>query len=342
MKLTSKKKQPVKAGTLSDITNFLKGISEKLFDLFDKLGDAGMKIVEQKEVDDGHFFKLDYNGKIVGVTISSTEDESTCDVVIKPPMGSEIKLTAVSKGSVGSAVEEALKKIFNNTSNSDTSTESGDTNSSKKLKVTLNTITSATGVNVNLTAIKANYDAASAMADLETILGDDAFVAQLTEAPISFEITDDGGDSFDIEETVEFAVDDTINQLVCAAIQLWSNLKVLHWAAKGAQMHDMHYRLDDYIWAISSDLDKFGEYAVECGQLAPNPMSCCCGASLISDSGGFTAEQGYQIAYQEITKYIEVLDMLYVNFPHDFQSLLDERIRHWKKDAEYFLKRVNM
>lgn len=344
MKVKRGPTQTVQASTLSKVTDFLKGISEKLFNLFDKLGDAGMKILEQKDIDGGHFFKLEYNGKNADVTITSDGDESaTCDVVIKPAMGSEIKLNAINKSEVDSKVESALKKIFNGASASDEPAEGdgGDVNSSKKLKVTLHTITSATGVDINLTAIKANYDASTAVKDLETVLGDEEFVSQLTEEPASFEITDTG-EAFDVEETSEFDVSDTINQLVQAAIQLWSNLKVLHWAAKGNQMHDMHYRLEDHIWRAAHDLDIFGEYAVERGQLAPNPMASCCNASLIQDENGFDAEQGYAIARDEIKKYVDTLEALYVNFPHDFQSELDDMIRRWKKDADYFLTRVTM
>lgn len=332
------KGQPVLAeSTLSKLTNFLKNISEKLFNLFDKLGDSGMKIIEQKDLKDGgQWLKLEYNGNYAELTISPIADkEGTYNVVVKSALGGTTRLDNISESEIDSKVEAALKKIFYGSSNNE------DVNSSKTLKVTLQAITSATGVDVSLTAIKANYDAATAIQDLETVLGDDAFVAQLTAEPISFEITD-AGDSYDIQQTDSFDTAGTINQLIQAAMQLWANLKVIHWAAKGAQSFELHSRSDELAWRVSHDVDFFGEYAVEVKQPAPNPISNCCDLSLITDQSGFTAEQGYAFIRDEIKKYVSVLETLYVNFPHDVQSTLDEMIRGWKKESDYFYTRVTM
>lgn len=342
-KIISQKKvmgQSVMAeSTLSKLTNFLKTISEKLFDLFDKLGDSGMKIVDQKDLEDGgQWLKLEYNGNYAELTISPVaDDESTYNVIVKSAIGGTTRLDNLSESEIDSKVESALKKIFNGSSNSD----SEDVNSSKKLKVTLQAITSATGVDVSLTAIKANYDAATAVQDLEAVLGDDAFIAQLTAEPVSFEITD-AGDSYDIQQTDSFDTAGTISQLIQAAMQLWANLKVIHWAAKGAQSFELHSRSDELAWRVSHDVDFFGEYAVEVKQPAPNPISNCCDLSLITDQNGFTAEQGYAFIRDEIKKYVSVLETLYVNFPHDVQSTLDEMIRGWKKESDYFYTRVTM
>lgn len=342
-KIISQKKvmgQSVMAeSTLSKLTNFLKTISEKLFNLFDKLGDSGMKIVDQKDLEDGgQWLKLEYNGNYAELTISPVaDDEGTYNVIVKSAIGGTTRLDNLSEFEIDSKVESALKKIFNGSSNSD----SEDVNSSKKLKVTLQAITSATGVDVSLTAIKANYDAATAVQDLEAVLGDDAFIAQLTAEPISFEITD-AGDSYDIQQTDSFDTAGTISQLIQAAMQLWANLKVIHWAAKGAQSFELHSRSDELAWKVSHDVDFFGEYAVEVKQPAPNPISNCCDLSLITDQNGFTAEQGYAFIRDEIKKYVSVLETLYVNFPHDVQSTLDEMIRGWKKESDYFYTRVTM
>lgn len=342
-KIISQKKvmgQSVMAeSTLSKLTNFLKTISEKLFNLFDKLGDSGMKIVDQKDLEDGgQWLKLEYNGNYAELTISPVaDDEGTYNVIVKSAIGGTTRLDNLSESEIDSKVESALKKIFNGSSNSD----SEDVNSSKKLKVTLHAITSATGVDVNLTAIKANYDAATAIQDLEAVLGDDAFIAQLTAEPVSFEITD-AGDSYDIQQTDSFDTAGTISQLIQAAMQLWANLKVIHWAAKGAQSFELHSRSDELAWRVSHDVDFFGEYAVEVKQPAPNPISNCCDLSLITDQNGFTAEQGYVFIRDEIKKYVSVLETLYVNFPHDVQSTLDEMIRGWKKESDYFYTRVTM
>lgn len=342
-KIISQKKvmgQSVMAeSTLSKLTNFLKTISEKLFDLFDKLGDSGMKIVDQKDLEDGgQWLKLEYNGNYAELTISPVaDDEGTYNVIVKSAIGGTTRLDNLSESEIDSKVESALKKIFNGSSNSD----SEDVNSSKKLKVTLQAITSATGVDVSLTAIKANYDAATAVQDLEAVLGDDAFIAQLTAEPISFEITD-AGDSYDIQQTDSFDTAGTISQLIQAAMQLWANLKVIHWAAKGAQSFELHSRSDELARRVSYDVDFFGEYAVEVKQPAPNPISNCCDLSLITDQNGFTAEQGYAFIRDEIKKYVSVLETLYVNFPHDVQSTLDEMIRGWKKESDYFYTRVTM
>jgi DNA-binding ferritin-like protein len=335
MNVKRQKRQPIVAeSTLSKLTNFLKNISEKLFNLFDKLGESGMKIVGQKDLPDGgQWLKLDYNGKTAEVTISPIDGkEGHFSVVIQSSFGGKTTLDDVSESDIDSKIDDVLKKIFNGTSN---------VKSSKSLKVTLQTINSTTGVDVNLTAIKANYDPGKAVQDLETVLGDDAFIAQLSSEPVSFEIIDEG-DSYDIQQTDSFDTCGTINQLIQSAMQLWANLKVINWAAKGTGYFELRSRSSDLLWRISSEIDVFGEYAVEVKQPAPNPLSTCCNLSLITDQGGFTVDQGYALVRDEIKTYVSVLETLYVNFPHDVQNLLDEMIRLWKKDSEYFYTRVLM
>lgn len=335
MNVKRTKRQPVLAGeTLKKLTSFLKGVSEKLFNLFDTLGDEGLKIVDQKDMQDGgQWLKLEYNGNNAEITITPADDKGVFNIILKSPMGGTTKFDKISETDIDTKVKSALKDIFSSTQLS--------SSNPNKLKVTLQSVTSATGVDINLTAIKANYDTSAAIQDLEAILGDDEFVSQVTAEPISFEITDNG-ECFDIEETCSFDASDTIVQLIQAAMQLWANLKVIHWAARGLNSFELHSKSDNLAFWVMNDVDCFGEYLVESKCPAVNPLLNQCNLSLISDQQGFTAEEGYCIMKSEISKYVSILETLYVNFPHDFQSVLDNMIRTWKKESEYFLTRATM
>lgn len=330
--------QPIVAGNLlSKLTTFLKTISGKLLDLFDKLGESGMKIIGQKDLEGGgQWLKLEYNGRRAELTISPSDKDGVYNISIRSALNGTVTLDNIKEADIDIEVEAALHNIFYGSSKADDTVKS--TNS---LKVTLNTITSKTDVSINLTAINANYDIATAMQDLESVLDSEEFVSQLTEEPVSFEITD-SGDSYDVQQIDCVDTFGTVIQLIQAAMQLWANIRVIHWAAKGAQFFDLHDKCDELARRALSDVDIFGEYAVEVNQIAPNPASQFCNSALLADQGGFTAEQGYTYMRDEIKRYVNILEALYVNFPHDMQSVIDEMIRVWTKDANYFFTRITM
>ena len=59
---------------------------------------------------------------------------------------------------------------------------------------------------------------------------------------------------FDIEETCSFDASDTIVQLIQAAIQLWANLKVIHWAARGLNSFELHSKSDNLAFWVMNDV----------------------------------------------------------------------------------------
>lgn len=335
-----KNKQPIKASVLSDITNFIKAMSDVFFKFIDKLDSWGVVTTDSQTTEDGGaWMNFSYKGKHIEMTTTPVPDKKGYfNIVIKLASGSKKQLDNVSEKDIESKVTAVLKECFGADFGQKDS-ENKDVSSSKVLKVRLQKISSSKDINIELSSITANYNPIDAVADLDLILDNDAFVSEISDTPTCFEISDDG-DEFNISSIDEFSDIDKFNQLISTAMLTWSNLSVIHWAAKGTHFADLHEYLNDCRNRLIYEVDMIGELSMEFSDTVINPGAFMHDdISGINDNGeGFTAEYGFQLVSDVIEQYISVLDTYYVNFPHDVQSWFDEEIRYWKKQKDYFLK----
>ncbi len=323
---------PIKAGMLTEVSNFIKNISDTLFKAIDKLVELGIVTDVQKNDEGDVICHMVIDGEPAEMITSNAEDKNYSDVTIKPKHGREVELKRIDNRKFFDTVLSEVRKIYPN---------ADIVQSSKSLRVRLQKIVSSSDINVNLTAIHANYDPTLALNDLDTVLNSNELLSELSEEPECFEIVDNG-DEYDISTVDEFSTSGACEAIIGAAMKIWCNLSVIHWAAKGNNFTDLHSALDSFRYMLISEIDFFGELSIELNDRVVNPGIYTPADDIppiMNDDGeGFTAEFGFELTSRMIEDYIRILDTYYVNFTHDVQSYLDEEIRMWRKNVNYFIK----
>lgn len=340
--------QKIEGGMLADIKSLLKSISETFFKFVDKLSDYGIEITKEMKLDDDGGVRLlckyksnDFGMEIHPIVDDKKQQTGKVNLTINFK-NKDIKLESVNDYDIEKQVTKALEDILKIDFSKSSENKSQATNSAKTLKVTLQKVTSATEDCIELTAITANYDASAALSTLDSVLDNDEFLSALPEDATCYEIVDNG-DEYAVSTTEEFGVYDTCTSIVGMAMKIWCNLSVIHWDAKGDDFIDLHRLTDNFRYRLMEEIDFFGELSVELSGKSANPglYTSYDGTPPITDDmcEGFTAEFGFELVSRLIEDYIRVLDTFYVNFSHDVQSRIDEEIRMWKKDLNYFINR---
>lgn len=331
-------KQKVQAGILSEITNTIKAISEIFFKFIDKFDDYGIEITKKEDLDN-EAIKLwcKYNDVPFGMIYSPILDEENKKTdkvnVLVRCNNKDHKLKNIKDIDVESKVIEILEKeIGLNKEDSDS------VQTAHKLRVTLQKVTSAKSVAINLTSVNANFDSIGANKLLNTVLDNDEFLNVVTEEPTSFEITDQG-DEVSIQSIDSFDIAETFNDLVSSAMELWGVLCTISWNAHGKDMGEIRSIADCWRYDLQSEIDEFGRLAVEFGAFAKNPCYTiktdhCVESNISYDS----VETVISSIYDLMGAYIESLELYYPNFPHDVQNSIDRNIRNWKERRDYYFK----
>lgn len=337
-------KQKIQAGLLGDVTKAVKSISETLFKFLDKFDDYKIEVTKEQELDNG------------AVKMWCKYDDTPFGMIITPVLGVDQKKTGkfnvlvrcnnkdnkfenISDLDIEKNVIDLLKKEIN--LGSESGDENASANSSKRLQVTLQRVTSAASCAINLTSVNANFDSISAKELLDTVLDNDKFLESVTEEPVSFEITD-CGDSINIKTIDEFSVSNIFHNLLSKAIKLWGMLSVIHWNAHGDDFSDLHRMTDTYRYRIMNDIDMFGELIVELGGTAKNPVLLPQEDITPAFNADYSDTTSFKSALSMIrdmiSEYIESLELYYVNFSYDIQHEMNCHIRDWKRERDYFIK----
>lgn len=207
------------------------------------------------------------------------------------------------------------------------------TNQSKQISVKLKKITGST--NVDVLALGSNYSPADTLDDLEDILIQDEFMNNLTEEPRSFEIDVDD-DGYDIAQCDDCEIDpcDSLGYLMTQGIMFYRNLYVLHWMAKGNDMMKLHLMTEELYEELIKEIDTLGELMVEkCGTVIdPNFTYSAV------EIRPYEFQEGLYILKGYINSYINFIDYAYINQSSDVQSIMDEWLRFWNKQVNYFIK----
>ncbi len=188
---------------------------------------------------------------------------------------------------------------------------------------------------IDLLALQSNYLPAETLDDLDDIIYQDEFMGALSEEPQSYSINvDDEG--YDIEQCEECEVDPctSLNSVMNTAIIMYRNLYVLHWMAKGNDMMKLHILTEELYGELIQEIDTLGELLVEkCGTVQNLDFEWT--PIAVRD---YEFQEGLVILKDFIQNYIDTIDYAYPNQTSDVQSTLDEWLRYWNKQMNYFIK----
>lgn len=219
------------------------------------------------------------------------------------------------------------------TDNSNTEGGGQPVGQSKHISVKLQKITASD--DIQLLALKSNYAIPETLEDIDDIINQDEFQQSLTDSPLSFNIdVDDDGYSIEPCENCEAYPCDSLKAMMNNAIIMYRNLYILHWMAKGNDMMKLHLFTEELYKELIDEIDVIGELLVEkCGTVENldfewQPL----------EIKNYDFQEGLAIISDFIDSYLATIDYAYPNQTSDVQSTLDEWIRYWKKQLNYFVK----
>lgn len=333
------KRYKVCGSSISDAGSVAKQAFDFLFKLLDKfLTCDGFEIKNTKDIKkDGRegkqiLYEVGDHGDTVTVDLFVTEDNpDTFTVEIHADGCKPFRKEKVPKNKI-------MKYVVDYADTNDLGSVEGEVSSSKKLQVCLKRVCSSTEDTINLVAVNANYSPTDAMNDLDFLLDSEEFVNSITSDNSSFEITQTE-DAFDVKEIEAVDTDRCYEVLLGAAAHLMFDIQAIHWGAKGTHFDALHGKMDNLVWHIRNDIDTIAEWMVEQTGRVPHIGNVYERGSVLDVSQGFTYTTGLSNAQQLLREYIELLEFYYVNMPHDIQSVMDNWIRDYKQDADYFMER---
>lgn len=219
-----------------------------------------------------------------------------------------------------------------------TNTQSGGTNvkKSKKINIKLQKITATS--DINLLGIQTDYNPGEALDVVDDILANPDFTDLITETPQTYEVCveDDG---YDINPCDDLIVhpEENLQQLFIQAIQFSRNLHMIHWLAIGNDMEKLHIKAEELYGELDEEIDLLAELIVEkTGTIIDiNKIETW-------DTVGTqnrTFQQGIECIKQYAQSFIDYIDITYPNQPSDVQSILDDWLRYWNKQINYFIIR---
>lgn len=229
-----------------------------------------------------------------------------------------------------------------NTSESDTDVEEDlfpdgeytGVDQAKHIDVTLQKITGTTSF--NMTMIRANYDPSLVLSDMDEIVGQPEFIESLPEdfTSYSIDVDDDGFDIESCEECIECNPCESLCEVFKSGIRAYRNLYILHWMSSGNDMMKLHNLSEEMYGELFQEIDTIGELLVEKQGTVPQ-LDFACDYIPVQK---YDFQTGLDQIKSLISMYIDCIDYAYCNQDSDVQSMLDEWLRYWNKQLDYFVK----
>lgn len=208
---------------------------------------------------------------------------------------------------------------------------------SSKISVTLQKIVANNEETVNLCAVGTSSNPCDVTCMLDTVLECPEFFDSIGTEPCSYEICD-LGEEYDVEPISDVVVDDTLFIILQECVQCYRTLQALHWGARGLQFADLHSLMGRLYDMVRYQEDTIAEWCVEYTKKVPNVLGGTYDVLPVCD--GMCFEDALKYAKEALDRYINVLDVFYVNVDHDVQSVLDNWIRDMKKESDYIIDRM--
>ena len=208
--------------------------------------------------------------------------------------------------------------------------------SSKHIDITLKKITGTS--EIEMTAIKANYAPSEVVSDLDEIIwGQPDFLEVVPDelTTYSIDVDDDGFDIEPCEQCMEADPCASLCEVFKAGIRAYRNLYIIHWMSRGNDMMKLHVLAEEMYGELIQEIDTVGELLVEKQGTVPQ-LDFPCDYIAVQD---YDFQGSLPVIQNLIQTYIDCIDYAYCNQDSDVQSTLDEWLRYWKKQLNYFVTR---
>lgn len=307
-------------GNMKKTINKVKSWSTKLYSFLQKLMQNNFKILSTKEYDYGTVLKIKPNdpkfSKCELWIYYKDDKRDICDVKLVYK-GKSKELKDIKPEKLESEVFDKLDDMLNELVTATT-----------KVYVALSKVTASTESSVILTAINANCAVSTANMLIDNVVSNDEFVAQLTESPSSYLITETD-DSINVESVDSFDTTEMLEILLSAALQLWSITTMIECGTHGLDLPAILPTVLDCNYRAMSNVKFFENLIVNRLEHPINPLYSNSEFTNY-DLDDTSVECALETLLKSISDYIELLDMCYPNFTHDEQYQLDGLISEWK------------
>lgn len=205
---------------------------------------------------------------------------------------------------------------------------------SKRITAKLRKVQGST--DFELLGLKSNYSPSETLSDLDDVISQDEFLLALPEEVQTYNIdVDDSGYDISTCEDCEISPCDSLGKVLQTGIKFYRNLYILHWMAKGNDMMKLHLMTEEMYSELIQEIDTLGELMVEqCGTVISPSFGCD-----YLEIRSYEFQEGIHIIEDYIQEYIDIIDYAYPNQTSDVQSTLDEWLRYWNKQMNYFVMR---
>lgn len=205
---------------------------------------------------------------------------------------------------------------------------------SKHISVTLKKIQASD--ELQIMSLNSNYLPGETLEDIDEIINQSEFYDTVTENPTTYEVCvdDDGYDIEPCEECAECNPCESLCEIFKAGIRAYRNLYILHWMSSGNDMMKLHNLSEEMYEELQGEIDTVGELLVEKQGTVPQ-LDFPCDYIPVQQ---YDFQTGLVQIKSLIQVYIDCIDYAYCNQDSDVQSILDEWLRYWNKQLNYFVK----
>lgn len=216
-----------------------------------------------------------------------------------------------------------------------------ETNASNKIYAKFKRICASKSDCIELISIKCDTDPHTALMVIDNIMDNNDLMAEVTEDGTSFEIADNG------DELIANVCDDDaccecdmnpFEYMLLYGYGYWSILKGVHWNAKGYGFEKLH-RYADNDEDIHTQIDMLSEWSVQFYGKVPDMIYFMNKLDPLNVVEGFCYEDGIKVIQAAQINFIDAMRLKYNEVPPEIQSVLDDWILEYKKEAHYFLER---
>ena len=238
--------------------------------------------------------------------------------------------------------ENASPAADNSNENGSESGMNQNAEASKKISVKLQKIAGST--DIDLLGLVSDYEPALTLDTVDDVLSNGDFVDLITETPQCYDITmDDTG--YDVCPSCT----DLIIDPICSLKELFlcmdsfnKELHIIHWMSIGNDMMKIHELAQSMYEELDTEIDTLGELIVEKSGMVPDIRYTGMyweGPEIKNCTDNVDFQNGLAQINNGIQSLLDVVDVAYPNQTSDVQSVLDDWIRYWNKQLNYFVKR---
>lgn len=226
--------------------------------------------------------------------------------------------------------EEALKKVEDARNQQQTQQAAA----SQHINVTLKKIQASD--DLAILRLDSNYSPSETLSDIDEIINQEEFLNTLTEEPQTFaiEVDEDGFDIEPCEECPQCNPCESLCEVFKAAIRAYRNLYIIHWMSAGNDMMKLHLLAEEMYGELIQEIDTLGELLVEKQGTVPQ-LNFPCDYVPVQK---YEFQGSLETIKSLVQMYIDCIDYAYPNQTSDVQSTLDEWLRYWNKQMNYFVK----